>query len=258
MTIFDRKFFDNHLMSPKAYDRLEDLRQVGALMLFPEVEALEGFGGGSSGHKDLWDHTKLVVSQSLQFKVLRWAALFHDVGKPRCIRRDAKGDIAFHGHEEVSARMFRKAANRVGFFTEDEVTEIYLLIKDLGKVEEYDSTWSDSAIRRLLRGTREYFNDLVSLARADISTKNVAKREQHHRRMKELKDRAWELDRIDSIPPALPKGLGDALSAEFGIPPSAALGKLMKTLKEAVESGDLTRQPGVEEVLQFVRDHNLV
>lgn len=255
---FDRPSFEQALLSPHAYDQLEVLRSTGAFMVFPEIEALVGFGGGDTGHKDLWDHTKKVVSQSLQTSVLRWAALFHDVGKPKCIRRDAKGAIAFHGHEAMSAKMFKKAAQKVGFFTEEETRYIGLLIYDLAKVEEYDSTWTDSAVRRLLRGTKAHFNDLVSLARADISTQNAAKREQHHRRMKELKDRAWELDRIDAIPPALPKGLGTSLTQEFGIPPSATLGKLMDALKAAVESGDLPRQSDISTVLQYVRAKGLV
>lgn len=255
---FDRSSFENALLSPHAYDELERLKSTGAFMIFPEIEALVGFGGGDSGHKDLWDHTKKVVSQSLQTPVLRWAALFHDVGKPRCFRRDAKGAIAFHGHEAMSAKMFKKAAAKVGFFTQEETRYIGLLIYDLGKVEEYDATWSDSAVRRLLRGTKDHFNDLVSLARADISTQNAAKRQQHHRRMKELKDRAWELDRIDAIPPALPTGLGTAITQELGIPPSAALGDLMKTLKDEVEAGRLRRQADISEVLQYVKDRGLV
>lgn len=257
--MLDRKDFESYLMSPYAYDRLEVLRSTGAFKLvFPEVEGLVGFGGDGTGHKDLWDHTKQVVAQSLQFSVLRWAALFHDVGKPSCIRRNANGDIAFHGHEQKSANMFEKAAIRSGFFSKEETREIKLLIHDLGNVEEYDSNWSDSAVRRLLKATRDHFNDLVSLARADISTKNAAKREQHHRRMKELKDRAWELDRLDSIPPALPTGLGIALTTEFGIPPSKALGDLMKTLKAAVETGGLPRQASIDEVLAYTRDQKLV
>lgn len=252
-----RPQWDSVLLSPNVEERLEDVRTEIALV-FPEVDALVGFGGGDTGHKDLWGHTKQVVSQCIQSKTIRWAALFHDVGKVKCFTK-VDGKIAFIGHEHVSARLFANAVKRVNFiipfFTAEEAKDIKFLIYNLGYVEEYDSTWTDSAVRRVHRLAGPYFNDLVALARADISSKNEAKRKKHFETMKELRDRAHELAERDATPQPLVTGLGEALTAAFNIPPSKALGDLMKKLKEAVEAGSLPVQSSVETVITFVNEH---
>jgi len=259
MTILSKFDFDSILLSRDVEDRLEHLREIGTLLgMLPEVQALVGFGGGDTGHKDLWGHTKQVVSQCVRRTNVRWAALFHDVGKVKCFTRNANGVIAFHGHEAESARLFRRAADRLRFFTKDEREAIHFLIHHLGYIEEYDSNWTDSAVRRIYKHTINHFEDIVALARADITTKHAYKRAQHQTRMQEFWDRALEIARKDAIPPALPTGLGDVLSQEFGIPKSKKLGNLMAKLKEAVEMDKLDRQPTVEAVLQYVRDHKLV
>lgn len=246
-------------MHPKAMDRLEDLNRNGSLAeVFPEVQAMVGFGGGDTGHKDLWGHTKQVVAQTIQFKTLRWAALFHDVGKVKCFSRNADGEISFHGHEVVSARLFMAAAKRTNFFSGDEIDEIRFLIEYLGHVEAYETSWTDSAVRRLYKLVEGHFNDLCALARADITTKNTQKKSKHLLRVKELKDRAYAIAAKDAIPPALPSGLGEVLSKEFGIPPSEKLGDLMKALRERVERSELERQASIEKIVEFVKTEKLV
>lgn len=254
-SLLTRQQWDKILCHVDADDRLEALQQAGTIrLMFPEIQTIVGFGDGTE-MKDLWAHTKQVVVQAIQFSVIRWAALFHDVGKPRCFTKAADGTIAFHNHEAVSARLFRQAAQRTRFFNEEEEKTIYFLIFHLGRVEEYDSSWTDSAVRRLHRHTKDHFNDLVALSRADISTKNQAKRQAHMQRMHELKKRAWDLDDLDSIPAALPSGLGDVLTAEFGIPPSRALGDLMKALTAAVEAEEMPRQSSPEDLVAFIREN---
>src|SRR5690606_11028569 len=92
----------------------ELLEETGVLaQLYPEVAAMVGVGGGGSGHKDLWWHTKCVVGQAAPIRAVRWAALFHDVGKVDTFSR-ASGKVTFHGHELLSARLFDQAARRSG------------------------------------------------------------------------------------------------------------------------------------------------
>jgi len=251
--------FNHLLLSRDVEDRLERLRENGTLcLIFPEVHAMVGFGGGTTGHKDLWAHTKKVVAQCVRRPAVRWAALFHDVGKVKCFTRAANGEISFHGHESVSAKLFMRAAARTRLFTSEEADWIRFVIHNLGYVEEYDSTWTDSAVRRIHRAVSRHFEDLVDLARADVTTMHDNKRAKHHERVSEFHRRALEIAAKDAIPPALPKGLGDVLSSEFGIPKTEALGKLMTALKAAVEAGELERQPSVEAVLAYVREKGLV
>lgn len=249
-----RNRIDRILLDPHVYEELEIFRSSGTLALvFPEIEAMVGFGGEDSGHKDLWEHTKLVVGQTKRQAILRWAALFHDVGKVRCFARDAQGKISFHHHEAMSAKLFAKVADRVQLFTREEAKEIKFLIYNLGHVEAYETDWLDSAVRRLHRLAGGHFDGLLALARADITTKHAHKRQAHHERMKSLRERAEELARQDAIPAALPTGLGARITQEFGIPPSPTLGMLMAALKALVEAGKIERQADPDVFVAHIR-----
>jgi poly(A) polymerase len=254
---FERKLFDIGLVSPRAAAFLEDLQERRVLaQTFPEVQALVGFGGGDTGHKDLWGHTKQVVTQTLCRPSLRWAALFHDVGKPHCFVKDpVTEDISFHMHEGVSARLWKKAAARTGWFKPEEISKVHFLIYHLGRVEAYENSWTDSAVRRLREDMGEHMGDLTALARADITTKHSHKREEHHRRLHTLEKRIEALTAIDATPPALPTGLGSRLTEEFGIPPSPALGAIMASLKALVEAGKIERQAPVEVHVAYIKAH---
>jgi poly(A) polymerase len=257
--ILSKPRLDAVLMGRDVEDGLERLRSTGTLtVMFPEVEALVGFGGGDTGHKDLWGHTKRVVAQCIRKPIVRWAALFHDVGKVRCFQRAADGTVSFHHHEAVSAKLFRQAVQRTTLFTKLEADWIHFIIYNLGYVEGYESDWTDSAVRRVYRHTGMHFEDIMAVARADITTKHMTKRLKHLRRMHEFRVRAEELARQDAIPPALPKGLGEVLSKTFDIPPSRELGNLMKVLRDAVENGELERQPSVGDVIAHVKNQKLV
>jgi poly(A) polymerase len=252
--VLQRGELDEVLLSPEVVVRLEGLNQDGTLAeMFPEVHAMVGFGGGDTGHKDLWGHTKQVVAQTLRVPHLRWAALFHDVGKPSCFTKEANGEVSFHLHEGKSARLFNQAASRTKLFTREERDLIYFLIRNLGHVEAYEPHWTDSAVRRLRVDSQGHLDDLLALARADITTKHANKRAAHHQRMKELKDRVEDLTALDSIPPALPTGLGLRITAEFGIPPGPPLGRALGVLKAAVEAGHLPRQADPQVLVDYLR-----
>lgn len=244
---------DQLLLSSDVIERLEALNLCGTLaQQFPEVQAMVGFGGGDTGHKDLWGHTKQVVAQTIRIPHLRWAALFHDVGKPQCFTRE-NGEVSFHLHESMSARLFNKAASRTSLFSSEERERIHFLILHLGNVEAYHPSWTDSAVRRLRTDSKGHLDDLIALARADITTKRKDRRERHLRRMKELKDRVDDLTTLDSIPPALPTGLGLRVTAEFGIPPGPALGRVLGLLKVEIEAGRLPRQADPQVLVDYIR-----
>lgn len=233
-----RTRIETALMSDSPVEALEALQVAGKLP--PAVQATVGFGGLDEGHKDLWDHIKKVVSQTVPRPLVRWAALYHDVGKVAVFSR-ASGKVTFHGHESVSAKLFNREAHSIGFEHEDRLY-IRSLIHDLGHIESYESSWTDSAVRRVHKLVGDHFTDLIDLARADITTKHDDKRQRHHRRVAELKARAEALAAADAIVPALPKGLGDVICKELGLTPGRELGVLMGRLKVAVEAGELPRQ----------------
>ena len=245
---------DRALMANKPQSTLEELQTAGVFQqAYPEIQAMVGFGGGESGHKDLWDHTKRVVSQTIERRAVRWAALFHDVGKVPTFSRNS-GKVTFHGHEVVSARLFDKAARRVDM-PADLRKHIRFLVRHLGHVEAYASEWTDSAVRRVQRDMGEYFDDLVWLASADITTRHAHKREQHKQRIAELRERAAAIAKKDAELPLLPKGLGEAIIEAFALKPGPRIGQLRFLAEAAVKEGKLPPREDAQVYIEYLKEH---
>ncbi len=243
---------DQALMSSRPDEELELLHTTGLLAeLYPEIEAMVGFGGHGQGHKDLWWHTKQVVTQTEPCRAVRWAALFHDVGKVPTFARE-NGKVSFHGHEIVSARLFDKAARRTGI--EDALRkETRFLVRHLGQMESYERGWTDRAVRRFYLQCAKHWDALISLACADITTKHADRRRAHRARMKEVDDRAKKIAKEDAKLPPLPTGLGSVLIEQLEITPGPQLGRWMNQLKEAVEAGELPERADPEVYVEHLR-----
>jgi poly(A) polymerase len=233
---------------------LEVLQASGLLRdVLPEIQSMVGFGDGVT-HKDLWAHTKLVVRQAAARSSVRWAALFHDVGKVSTFC-DQPGKISFHQHEFASARLFGQAMRRTALLDRETFSEAHAIVRNLGLLEAYTPDWTDSAVRRLMKDVGEHFDRIVLLARADITTKHARKRELNDRRLDELTARAAGIRAEDAVVPPLPKGLGDALMTAFGIPPSKRLGDLRFALEKAVGEGRVEAHHDAPYYVDFLSDH---
>lgn len=248
-----RTEWDEILVSKDVDARLDAAQRDGRLRaLFPDLQALVGFGGGDSGHKDLWAHTRLVVKQTVPRTELRWAALFHDVAKPECFRLEDK--ITFHGHEIRGAQMFKHTARAMGgFFSKTEVDEISFIVHKLGHIESYDSGWTDSAVRRCGRALEPHLDGVFAVARADCTTKHMHKRRKQMFRTRELRTRIETLRALDAVPPALPKGLGSAIIAALRLQPGPELGVILSDLRSRVEAGELPRHAPIEFYVKALR-----
>lgn len=243
---------DQALLCERPAHELELLERTGVLaQIYPEVAAMVGFGGGSSGHKDLWWHTKCVVGQAAPVRAVRWAALFHDVGKVDTFSR-AGGKVSFHGHELLSARLFDQAARRTGLEPGFR-KHVRSLVRHLGQVESYESDWTDSAVRRLHKQLGPLWDDAIALACADITTKHDYKRRAHRARMQELDARAKAIAEEDAKLPLLPKGLGSIVIRELALTPGPEVGRLMKELEEAVDRGDLEARAEPEIYVAYLK-----
>lgn len=243
------------LMSDHVDQGLELLQSSGLLRsTLPEVQAMVGFGGHGQGHKDLWEHTKMVVKQAARVPSVRWAALFHDVGKVSSFSKEM-GKVSFHKHEYVSARLFTRAMKRTGLLDDVTFAEAHSIVRNLGLLEAYEPSWTDSAVRRLAKELGEHFDRILLLARADITTKHAHKREKNSRRLDELARRAEQIRIQDAIVPPLPKGLGDALMTAFSIPPSKRLGDLKSAVEKAVGEGRVEAHRDSAYYVEFLMDH---
>lgn len=253
-----RRLFDRVLLGEHADEGLEALLTGGVLdVLLPEVRAMVGFGDGEWLHKDVWKHTKQVVVQSEQRLELRWAALFHDIGKVRTRTVTPDGEVHFLGHAEIGARMFDKLERRERLFANDASlrSEIRFLVLHHLRASQYDPSWTDSAVRRFARDIGPYLDDLLCLSRADITTKRPEKKRRGIGLIDELASRITELAAEDAVKPPLPKGVGTELGAAFGIPPSRRIGEIKRALEAAVEASELEPHQPSSYYIEFLSRH---
>lgn len=253
-----RVALDRVLMGPSPENGLDALLDGGVLpAVLPEVHAMIGFSDGEWRHKDVWKHTKQVVAQAVPKIEVRWGSLLHDIGKVKTRSITPDGEVHFFGHAEVGARMFDRMNKRVSLFGSEATLreEIRFLILHHLRAAQYDASWTDSAVRRFAKEIGDYLDDLLCLSRADITTKRPEKKRRGLRQIDELAERVRAIREEDAKVPPLPKGLGTEISARFGIPPSPALGTLMRALTVAVEEGEVPAQQSADVYLDFLAQH---
>ncbi len=250
-----RACLDRVLLGERADLGLDELRESGILRaLLPEVEALMGLTDYEWRHKDVWLHTRQVLVQTPAELHLRWAALLHDIGKPRTRKIDADGQVSFIGHPELGARMFDRIARRQPWFAADPelLGRIRFLILHHQRPGQYDETWTDSAVRRFAREMGAHLGDLLDLSRADMTTRHEAKRRKNLLAIDELAARIAALAAEDARLPPLPSGLGDELMQAFHLAPSRLVGEIKRELEGAVDSGEIPARAPAAVYLEFV------
>jgi len=204
-------------------------------------------------HKDIWEHTKQVVARSKPSPAIRWAALLHDVGKVWTRSIDPEGRVHFFRHEDLGAILFTGIAARLSL--DGRLAErVRYLIRNHSRINMYATDWTDSAVRRLVRETGEYFEELLALSRADITSRQERRVEELNRLLDDLARRVEELSNEDARKPALPKGTGSIIMEHFGIPASPLVGHLKDLLEQAIQEGRQPADRPVEEYLGFLQE----
>jgi poly(A) polymerase len=253
-----RARLDRVVMGDDPERGLDELLEGGALAaIFPEVHAMVGFGDGEWRHKDVWKHTKQVVRQAVPRLEVRWAALFHDVGKVKTRSISPDGKVHFLGHAEVGTRMFEKLDRRLGLFVHEpslKDTVRFLVLHHL-RANQYSPDWTDSAVRRFARELGEHLDDLLCLARADITTKRPEKKRKGLQQIEELQERIARLASEDARVPPLPSGIGDAIMKAFGLPPSRKVGDVKRMLEEAAAGGDVAPHQEADVYIEYLRQN---
>jgi len=247
-----RAALDSVLLAGRPDRGLSTLVRSGVLAtVLPEAAALVGFGEGVR-HKDVWAHTGQVVRQTPPRLVVRWAGLLHDIGKVSTRRFEPDGSVSFIGHPEIGARMFDRVARRLPF-ADDEQERLRFLIAGHLRAAAYEEAWTDSAVRRFARDAGANLEDLLDLARADITSKYADKVRRGLRQIGLLADRIDALRAVDAKPAPLPKGLGTALIAGLGLAAGPGLGRLMDRLRDEVERGNIEAQREHAHYLDHIR-----
>jgi poly(A) polymerase len=189
-------------------------------------------------HKDVLAHTIAVVRNTRPELMVRLAALFHDVGKPKT-RSFASGAVSFHHHEVVGARMTEERLRALKYSNEmvDDVTKlVYLHLR----IHTYAMGWTDKAVRRYVRDAGPLLDQLNHLQRCDCTTRNKKRAQALARRMDELETRIEELreqEELDSIRPPLD---GRQVMEHLGVKPGRAVGDALDfLLEERLERGPI-------------------
>jgi poly(A) polymerase len=253
-----RARLDRVIMGTYADEGLDALLAAGILdTLFPEVKSMVGFGDGEWRHKDVWKHTKQVVTQAEGRLEVRWAALFHDIGKVKTRSFGDNGEVHFFGHAEVGARMFERLDRRERLFSADDAlhASIHFLVLHHLRASQYDGQWTDSAVRRFSRDMGAHLDDLLCLSRADITTKRPEKKRRGINLINDLASRISLLASEDAAVEPLPKGIGNAIMESFGIPPSRRIGEIKRAVEAAVEAGEIPAEQGSDFYIQFLAEN---
>ncbi|MGH9044469.1 MAG: CCA tRNA nucleotidyltransferase [Acidimicrobiales bacterium] len=196
----------------------------------PELPALALEQDPVHRHKDVLAHTLAVVDRTSSDRLLRLAALFHDVGKPKT-RSYGPGGVSFHHHEVVGARITKARMEELRFAKED-IDIVARLVELHLRFHTYQLGWTDRAVRRYVRDAGPLLARLNELTRCDCTTRNVAKARSLERRMDELERRISELaerEELDSIRPDLD---GTRVMEILGIGPGPMVGRALDFLLE--------------------------
>jgi poly(A) polymerase len=215
----------------------------------PELPALAVEQDPIHRHKDVLAHTIAVIENTSPQRLLRLAALFHDVGKPKTRSFGPKGTVSFHHHEVVGARMTRDRMRALRYSTEDTETVTRLVELHL-RFHTYQLGWTDKAVRRYVRDAGPLLDRLNELTRCDCTTRNAAKARALGRRMDELERRIEELREQEELDAMRPDLDGDQVMALLGVPPGPEVGRALEFLLELrIEEGPL----GEEEAARHLR-----
>ncbi len=219
------------------------LDEAGLLpKILPQISALKGVESvDGRGHKDIFAHTLAVldnvaaVSDNLW---LRWAALLHDVGKARVKRYDPALGWTFHGHDLVGSKMVPGIFESLKLPLDDKLSYVKKLVwLHMRPIALVDDEVTDSAVRRLLFDAGDDIDDLMTLAGADITSRNAAKVARIKANFELVKRKLVEVEEKDALRNFKNPINGDYVMDLFGIEPCSTIGVLKEYVKEAILDG---------------------
>jgi poly(A) polymerase len=170
------------------------------------------------------------VSKTRPDKVLRLAALFHDVGKPKT-RSVGPDGVSFHHHDVVGARMTRERMKALRYPT-GEIDDVCRLVELHLRFHTYQMGWTDSAVRRYARDAGDLLQRLNDLTRADCTTRNAARARALAARMDELEARLVEIRQKEELDALRPELDGEEVMTALGVGPGRLVGEALRFLME--------------------------
>lgn len=243
------------LSTDKPSKGLTLLQETGLMkIIFPEIDVMYGMDQSEEWHhKDIFYHTMEVVDNAAKLSKktkLRFAALVHDIAKPNTRKIDPKKGYTFHGHDAIGERMLNRVSSRMKLPNNLKEYLKKLTLLHLRPIALAKKDITDSAIRRLMIAAGDDIKDLLTLCRADITTKNQHKIKKYLSNFDRVESKMLDVSVRDQMKAFQSPVRGKEIMKVFKLKPGKIIGNIKSEIEEAILDGKI--QNSYEEALEYL------